>query len=113
MVPTKALITVQYSAAAGVLAANASSEYQVRNSRSIAIMSESEPELSTSGTATESNSRKLPAAGPRLSAGALAAVASTRPGTGKSDIVSASAKDRTDQPEPATGERHRTDQGGS
>ncbi len=41
-------------------AASASSEYQVRNSRSIAIISEIEPVLRTSGTATDSSSRKLP-----------------------------------------------------
>ena len=42
------------------------SEYQVRNSRSIAIISDREPELRTSGTATVISSRKLPARGPEV-----------------------------------------------
>src|ERR1700722_20810912 len=61
--PMNALMTVQCMAAAGRLAASASSEYQVRNRRSIVIISVTEPLLRISGTATVINSRRLPGAG--------------------------------------------------
>src|ERR1700734_900916 len=60
--PMNALMTVQCMAAAGRLAASASSEYQVRNKRSIVIISVTEPLLRISGTATVINSRRLPGA---------------------------------------------------
>src|ERR1700733_8992825 len=61
--PMNALMTVQCMAAAGRLAASASSEYQGRNKRSIVIISVTEPLLRISGTATVISSRRLPGAG--------------------------------------------------
>src|SRR6202453_3678900 len=77
--PMNALMIVQCRAPTGTLAASASSEYQVRNKRSIVIISVTEPLLRISGTATLINSRRLPGAGIAGTTAAGAAVAGVSP----------------------------------
>src|SRR5579872_6796002 len=69
--PMNALMIVQCMAAAGRLAASASSEYQVRNRRSMVIIIVIEPLLRISGTATVINSRRVPGVGAPGAAGGI------------------------------------------